>query len=237
MISTATARPRRELVQLPACPTSPRVYLAHFDVHRYSGSGGASRFLADLRQCASPDVAALADGRPLSPIATHPSVDTWTDRAYSQGAVLVGDAAGYNDPIIGQGLSLTMADVLTCRGDSGEGPGGADFSNYSRTRRDRHANRHCVTDDGRTDVFLLHEHASRRLRRPAAARVEAMALAAPVCLVPKCPPGTEFGRRRRQGDARRVSGMRTRQTIGVPGRGRVVCDRNISALVSKSTTA
>src|SRR4051812_22192699 len=85
-----------------------RVYLAHHDVHRYTGAGAVERFVADLAQCASPDVAALARGRAVSPIATHPSVDTWTDRPYAPGAVLVGDAAGYNDPIIGQGLSLTM---------------------------------------------------------------------------------------------------------------------------------
>jgi 2-polyprenyl-6-methoxyphenol hydroxylase-like FAD-dependent oxidoreductase len=30
---------------------------------------------------------------------------------HAQGAVLVGDAAGWNDPIIGQGLSITYRDV------------------------------------------------------------------------------------------------------------------------------
>ncbi len=63
----------------PQGPACSRVYLAHFDVHRYSGTEGTARFLADLRQCASPDVAALADGRPLQR-ARHPSLGRHLDR-------------------------------------------------------------------------------------------------------------------------------------------------------------
>ena len=109
--STATA-PAEEVnwYSFPQGPRSSRVYLAHHDVHRYTGTGAAERFLVDLGQCASPNVALAAAGRPSRRIATHPSVDTWTD-GRAPGVVLVGDAAGYNDPIIGQGLSLTMADV------------------------------------------------------------------------------------------------------------------------------
>src|SRR3954451_13259984 len=33
--------------------------------------------------------------------------DTWSERPYVRGAVLIGDAAGHSDPIIGQGLTLT----------------------------------------------------------------------------------------------------------------------------------
>jgi 2-polyprenyl-6-methoxyphenol hydroxylase-like FAD-dependent oxidoreductase len=38
-------------------------------------------------------------------------VDTWCVRPFADGVVLAGDAAGHNDPIIGQGLSIAMADV------------------------------------------------------------------------------------------------------------------------------
>src|SRR6185503_18370842 len=34
-----------------------------------------------------------------------------TARPYAPGVVFVGDAAGYNDPIIGQGLSITSRDT------------------------------------------------------------------------------------------------------------------------------
>ena len=124
----------------PQGPSSSRVYLAHHDVHRYAGAGGQARFLADLGQCASPDVASLAHGRALAPLATHPSVDTWTERPYAPGVVLVGDAAGFNDPIVGQGLSLTMADVRdVTRAVLAAGPADADFTAYGADRGDRHA--------------------------------------------------------------------------------------------------
>jgi 2-polyprenyl-6-methoxyphenol hydroxylase-like FAD-dependent oxidoreductase len=179
----------------PQGPASSRVYLAHFDVHRYAGSGGTTRFLADLRQCASPDVAALADGRPLSPIATHPSVDTWTDRAYADGVVLVGDAGGYNDPIIGQGLSLTMADVRdVAYAIRASGPAGADFATYSDARSDRHAKQRLAS---RTMAELMcsfgDEDAARRLRALPLLETEAMAMAAALLAGPEVlPPGTEL---------------------------------------------
>ncbi len=116
-----------------------RVYLAHFDVHRYAGKDGLARFQDDLAGCASPNVAALATGRALTPLATHPSVDTWTDEPCAPGAVLVGDAAGYNDPIVGQGLSLSMADVRDVAAvilAGGRTPD--DFAEYTAARRDRH---------------------------------------------------------------------------------------------------
>jgi len=37
--------------------------------------------------------------------------DTWTEVPFVEGVVLIGDAGGYNGPIIGQGLSLALRDV------------------------------------------------------------------------------------------------------------------------------
>ena len=37
--------------------------------------------------------------------------DTWTDRPITDGLALIGDAAGYSDPHIGQGLSVALRDV------------------------------------------------------------------------------------------------------------------------------
>jgi 2-polyprenyl-6-methoxyphenol hydroxylase-like FAD-dependent oxidoreductase len=124
----------------PQGPATSRVYLAHFDAHRYAGPEGATRYLADLGLCACPNVASLASGRLVTPIATHPSVDTWTDEPYAPGVVLVGDSAGYNDPIVGQGLSLTMADVRDVSAVIlGGGRRPSDFADYGRRRVDRHA--------------------------------------------------------------------------------------------------
>jgi 2-polyprenyl-6-methoxyphenol hydroxylase-like FAD-dependent oxidoreductase len=150
----------------PQGPNRSRVYLAHFDVHRYAGPTGGARFLADLEQCASPDVARLSRGRLVTPIATHESVDTWTDSAHAPGVVLIGDAAGFNDPIVGQGLSLTMADI---RDVSQVILGGGwelnDFSAYTEARQDRHAKQRI---SARTSAEMLcafgQEADARRLR-------------------------------------------------------------------------
>jgi 2-polyprenyl-6-methoxyphenol hydroxylase-like FAD-dependent oxidoreductase len=37
--------------------------------------------------------------------------DAWTERPFTEGAVLVGDAAGWTDPVIGQGLSVALRDA------------------------------------------------------------------------------------------------------------------------------
>lgn len=82
---------------------------------RYAGDGGSGRFLADATAAGSPLVAALADARPAGPCGAVPGTDTWTDRPYAPGIVLIGDAAGHNDPGVGCGLSIAMRDVRIVR--------------------------------------------------------------------------------------------------------------------------
>lgn len=109
---------------------------------RFAGTDGPRRFLEAFRLKCCPGARHLAGARPAGPCRTYPNQDTWTDRPDVHGAVLVGDAAGYNDPIIGQGLSITLRDVRLVRdalraarsSSSGEGP---DFSAYAEERRER----------------------------------------------------------------------------------------------------
>jgi 2-polyprenyl-6-methoxyphenol hydroxylase-like FAD-dependent oxidoreductase len=80
---------------------------------RYDGGpAGRIRFLGDFRgmRC-MPLAECLAGGSPLGPCATFGGEDTWADVPFVEGVVLVGDAAGYNDPLIGQGLSLALRDA------------------------------------------------------------------------------------------------------------------------------
>ncbi len=65
--------------------------------------------------------------------------DTWTDQPYAPGVVLIGDAAGWNDPIIGQGLSIAMRDVriVTDILRSGSDWSLAAFAGYGEERRER----------------------------------------------------------------------------------------------------
>ncbi len=81
------------------------------DPHRFSGSGRERRFLESFRVSALPVRGVIADGTPAGPLAAYPMTDTWTDQVAAGGVVLVGDAAGWSDPIIGQGMSVCFRDV------------------------------------------------------------------------------------------------------------------------------
>ena len=81
------------------------------DRNRFAGPNGPRRFLDSFRMTCSPNGARLAEGRPAGPLRSYINSDTWTDEPFAEGAVLIGDAAGWNDPIIGLGLSITYRDV------------------------------------------------------------------------------------------------------------------------------
>jgi 2-polyprenyl-6-methoxyphenol hydroxylase-like FAD-dependent oxidoreductase len=83
--------------------------------HRVAGAEGAARFLDAFRLRSVPHSAALANARPAGPCAAFPNEDTWTDTPVVPGVVLIGDAAGHNDPLIGQGLSIALRDVRLVR--------------------------------------------------------------------------------------------------------------------------
>lgn len=78
---------------------------------RFAGPEGPARFLESFRFRCIPNAERLADATPVSPCASYPNEDAWTDAPFVEGVVLIGDAAGWNDPIIGQGLSITLRDI------------------------------------------------------------------------------------------------------------------------------
>ena len=82
---------------------------------RLAGKEGPQRFLAAFRLKSVPGADAIAAGRPIGPCLVYPNQDTWIDAPYAEGVVLIGDAAGRNDPITGQGLSITHRDVRIVR--------------------------------------------------------------------------------------------------------------------------
>jgi 2-polyprenyl-6-methoxyphenol hydroxylase-like FAD-dependent oxidoreductase len=80
---------------------------------RYDGGPlGRARFLGDFgaMRCL-PLADCLAGGTPLGPCATFSGEDTWADVPFLEGVAQIGDAAGYNNPLIGQGLSLAIRDA------------------------------------------------------------------------------------------------------------------------------
>jgi 2-polyprenyl-6-methoxyphenol hydroxylase-like FAD-dependent oxidoreductase len=107
---------------------------------RFAGDGAQQRFLDAFRLKCLPYADAIANATPAGPCHSYPNQDAWTDTPYTQGAVLIGDAAGYNDPIIGQGLSITYRDVRIVRdillgNDDWSDP--AIFAPYAEERRER----------------------------------------------------------------------------------------------------
>jgi 2-polyprenyl-6-methoxyphenol hydroxylase-like FAD-dependent oxidoreductase len=111
--------------------------------HRFSGRQGTEEFLRACGQSAYPWAEQVAAGTPSGPCATYPGDDTWTDAPYADGVVLVGDSAGHNDPVIGEGLSIALRDARIvrdlvldgARGASGFAPYGAErFGRMERLR-------------------------------------------------------------------------------------------------------
>jgi menaquinone-9 beta-reductase len=83
--------------------------------HRFSGREGTERFLAACAFESYPCSDRLVAATPAGPCATYPGDDTWTDSPFVDGVVLIGDAAGHNDPVVGQGLSIAMRDARIVR--------------------------------------------------------------------------------------------------------------------------
>ena len=75
------------------------------------GPHGPQQFLDAFRVNCVPGAQHIAAGTPAGPCFVYPNHDTWIDRPYAPGVVLIGDAAGRNDPITGQGLSISHRDV------------------------------------------------------------------------------------------------------------------------------
>lgn len=106
---------------------------------RFTGEHRARHFLDAFRLECAPGNAAIADGTPAGPLFSYFNNDSWTDTPYADGAVLIGDAAGWNDPINGLGLSITYRDVRIVSDILKEsGPAGRpDFRPYAEERAER----------------------------------------------------------------------------------------------------
>jgi len=78
---------------------------------RFAGPRGPRAFLDSFALACVPGSECIVRARPAGPCATYPMNDTWTDSPVTNGLALIGDAAGYSDPHIGQGLSVALRDV------------------------------------------------------------------------------------------------------------------------------
>jgi 2-polyprenyl-6-methoxyphenol hydroxylase-like FAD-dependent oxidoreductase len=106
--------------------------------HRFSGPNGTKAFLEACAIDVYPSSEQVVNATPAGPVATYPGDDTWTDAPYADGVVLIADAAGHNDPVIGQGLSIALRDARMVRDlvlDGARTP--AAFASYGAERHAR----------------------------------------------------------------------------------------------------
>ena len=78
---------------------------------RFTGIGRERNLLNAFRLKCLPLGEKIARGEPIGPFHSYSNEDHWVDRPVAPGVVLIGDAAGHNDPITGQGTSITLRDV------------------------------------------------------------------------------------------------------------------------------
>ena len=119
-----------------------RLYILH-DVtqrNRFAGPNARSDFLTAFQLRCIPGSDMFARARPASTCcAFYPMNDSWTERPFTEGAVLLGDAAGWSDPIVGQGTSVALRDARivweTLRSGADWSPRA--FEPYRQERRER----------------------------------------------------------------------------------------------------
>ncbi len=106
-----------EYIMFPQADGLTRVYVGwRIDQPaRFAGPDRQRKFLDSLRLECTSWSPAIADGTPAGPCSWFPMTDSWLDQPVHDGIVFAGDAAGWSNPLIGQGLSVALRDahVLT----------------------------------------------------------------------------------------------------------------------------
>ena len=88
-----------------------RLYLACEPGTPRSGPDRTQHMLDAFQLDCVPESELLATAQPVGPCSYYMGSDAWVDNPAVEGAVLVGDAAGWSDPIIGEGLSVALRDA------------------------------------------------------------------------------------------------------------------------------
>src|SRR5262249_11455487 len=91
-----------------------RLYLCYdfADKERYAGADRQQNLIETFaRLRCFPPASMIAASRPIGPFNSVSNEDHWTEDPTGPGVVLIGDAAGHNDPVTGQGLSIALRDV------------------------------------------------------------------------------------------------------------------------------
>jgi 2-polyprenyl-6-methoxyphenol hydroxylase-like FAD-dependent oxidoreductase len=114
----------------------------HFaDKVHFDGPARRTKLIDAFRKLTClPYAEAIAASTPIGPLNSFSNEDHWIDDPTCPGVVLIGDAAGHNDPIIGQGLSIALRDVRLVSEILGEARAAGrepDFRLYVEERAER----------------------------------------------------------------------------------------------------
>jgi 2-polyprenyl-6-methoxyphenol hydroxylase-like FAD-dependent oxidoreductase len=145
-----------------------RLYLMHDIAQRgrFTGPDRQAKFLTAFGFRCIPGSEMFRTASPAGPCAFYPMNDGWTDQPYAPGVVLIGDAAGWNNPIIGQGLAIALRDVRIVADilRHGSNWSTAAFAGYRAERRER-MRRLRVAAQVRTDLVTTFNSAGVARRR------------------------------------------------------------------------
>ena len=106
---------------------------------RFSGADKERKFLEAFALSCLPQSELFASAQPAGPCHGYPNADSSIETPVAPGIVLIGDAAGHNDPTIGQGLAIAFRDArLVSETLLGNGDWTGDiFMPYAKERRER----------------------------------------------------------------------------------------------------
>jgi 2-polyprenyl-6-methoxyphenol hydroxylase-like FAD-dependent oxidoreductase len=105
---------RTHFLVLPVGGDRVRLYLAYdfADRSAYAGAERRQKLIDTFAGLAClPRAGLIAASRPVGPFNAFSNEDHWIDDPTAPGVVLAGDAAGHNDPVIGQGLAIALRDA------------------------------------------------------------------------------------------------------------------------------
>ena len=116
-----------------------RLYLACEPGPANAGPERTQHMLDAFRLECVPNSERLANAQPAGQCSFYVGTDAWTDRPMADGVVLVGDAAGWSDPLIGEGLSVAMRDARAVTDVllAGDDWSAAAFEGYAQERSER----------------------------------------------------------------------------------------------------
>lgn len=134
---------------------------------RFAGRDGPQRFLSDCKLGCLEGVARWDAARTAGPCATFPAEDSRAPHPLAEGVVLIGDAAGYENPLQGQGLAMALHDAhdVSAALLSNSSPASA-LIDYAAARavRQRLANLSVALEVWANDGFLVQDPALRAAR-------------------------------------------------------------------------